>query len=121
MVNHETEDKDMKQPHVNVLHYSYRVIWSAEDEEFVGLCAEYPSLSYLDEDRIAALNGITDLVKNVVVDMEENGEKVPEPISERKYSGKFQVRIPPERHRMLAIEAAEQNVSLNRYVSDKLA
>lgn len=38
-----------------------------------------------------------------------------------KYSGKFQVRITPERHRMLAIQAAEQNVSLNRYISDKLA
>ena len=106
---------------VNYEHYTYRVIWSTEDEEFVGLCTEYPSLSYLDEDRITALNGITDLVKNVVADMEANGEKVPEPISEKKYSGKFQVRISPERHRMLAIEAAEQNISLNRYVSDKLA
>jgi predicted HicB family RNase H-like nuclease len=106
---------------VNHEHYAYRVIWSTEDEEFVGLCVEYPSLSYLDEDRIAALNGITKLVNNVVLDMAENGEKVPEPISERQYSGKFQVRIPPERHRMLAIEAAEQNISLNRYISDKLA
>ena len=106
---------------INYEHYTYRVIWSTEDEEFVGLCTEYPSLSYLDEDRITALNGITDLVRNVVADMEANGEKVPEPISEKKYSGKFQVRISPERHRMLAIEAAEQNISLNRYVSDKLA
>lgn len=106
---------------VNYEHYSYRVIWSAEDEEYVGLCAEYPSLSYLDEDRLAALQGITELVKSVVADLEANGEKVPEPISEKEYSGKFQVRITPERHRMLAIEAAEQNVSLNRYVSHKLA
>ena len=106
---------------VNHQHYSYRVIWSAEDREYVGLCAEFPSLSYLDENRIAALNGITDLVKDIVVDMETNGEKVPTPISEKQYSGKFQVRIPPERHRMLAIEAAEQNVSLNRYVAHKLA
>jgi predicted HicB family RNase H-like nuclease len=106
---------------VNHEHYSYRVIWSTEDQEFVGLCAEFSSLSYLDADRIAALNGITELVNNVVLDMVENGEQVPEPISERQYSGKFQVRIPPERHRMLAIEAAEQNISLNRYISDKLA
>ena len=106
---------------INHEHYSYRVIWSTEDEEFVGLCAEYPSLSYLDEDRIAALNGITDLVKDVMADMMENGEKVPEPISQKQFSGKFQIRIPPERHRMLAIEAAEQNISLNRYISDKLA
>ena len=106
---------------VNYEHYSYRVIWSTEDEEFVGLCAEFPSLSYLDESRIAALNGITDLVKDIVIDMEANEEKVPTPISEKQYSGKFQVRIPPERHRMLVIEAAEQNVSLNRYVAHKLA
>lgn len=106
---------------INYEHYSYRVIWSAEDEEFVGLCAEFPSLSYLDENRIQAMEGIVELIKEVVSDMEENGEKVPIPISEKKYSGKFQVRITPERHRMLALEAAEQNVSLNRYISDKLA
>lgn len=106
---------------INYEHYSYRVIWSAEDQEFVALCAEYPSLSYLDEDRYAALEGITKLIKDVVTDMEANGEKVPEPISEKSYSGKFQVRITPELHRRLAIEAAEENVSLNRYVSYKLA
>ena len=121
MVNHETDDKDISKPRVNVLHYSYRVIWSAQDCEYVGLCAEFPSLSYLDESRIIALNGITDLVKDIVVDMDNNGEKVPIPISEKEYSGKFQVRIPPELHRMLAIEAAEQNISLNRYVAHKLA
>lgn len=106
---------------VNCDHYSYRVTWSVEDSEFVGLCAEYPSLSYLDEDRYAAIEGITNLVKDIVADLEANGEKVPEPIAEKSYSGKFQVRIPPELHRKLAIEAAEENVSLNRYVSHKLA
>lgn len=70
---------------VNYEHYTYRVIWSNEDEEFVGLCAEYPSLSYLDEDRIEALSGITKLVKDIVADMEANGEKIPEPITDRKY------------------------------------
>ncbi len=106
---------------VNYKHYTYRVIWSVEDEEFVGLCAEFPSLSYLDDTNVKALEGIINLVKDIVADMQANGERIPEPISEKKYSGKFQVRITPERHRMLAIEAAEHNVSLNRYVSDKLA
>ena len=106
---------------VNYEHYTYRVIWSSEDEEYVGLCAEFPSLSYLDESRIAALNGITDLVKDIVVDMETNGEKVPTPISEKQYSGKFMVRIPPEVHRSLAIEAAESGISLNRLASVKLS
>jgi predicted HicB family RNase H-like nuclease len=105
---------------INHQHYAYRVVWSAEDHEFVGLCAEFPSLSYLDEDRLKAIEGITNLVKDVVADMETEGEKIPVPISEKSYSGKFQIRITPERHRMLAIEATEQNVSLNRLICDKL-
>jgi predicted HicB family RNase H-like nuclease len=106
---------------VNYEHYTYKVTWSSEDQEFVGLCAEFPSLSYLDENRYTAIEGIINLVKDVVADMEANDERIPEPIAEKTYSGKFQVRIPPEHHRRLAIEAAEQNVSLNRYVSLKLS
>jgi hypothetical protein len=105
---------------VNYTHYTYKVTWSEEDQEFVGLCAEFPSLSYLHKDQNATLKGITDLVKDVVTDMESNEELVPEPLAEKTYSGKFQVRITPESHRKLAIEAAEEKVSLNRYVSYKL-
>lgn len=105
---------------VNYDHYTYKITWSSEDQEFVGLCAEFPSLSYLHENRNLALEGITNLVKDIVLDMQANGEEIPEPIAEKTYSGKFQVRITPELHRKLAIEAAEENVSLNRYVSYKL-
>ena len=105
---------------VNYTHYTYKVTWSEEDQEFVGLCAEFPSRSYLHKDQNATLKGITDLVKDVVTDMESNEELVPEPLAEKTYSGKFQVRITPELHRKLAIEAAEEKVSLNRYVSYKL-
>lgn len=106
---------------VNYEHYSYKVTWSGDDQEYVGLCAEFPSLSYLHEDRPTALEGITDLVKDVVVDMEANGEKVPEPLAEKNYSGNFQVRITSDLHRKLSIEAAEEKVSLNRLVNYKLA
>ena len=106
---------------INHQHYTYRIIWSDEDQEFVGLCAEYPSLSYLAIDDYQALQGIKKLVQDVMKDMEEQGEEIPVPISQRNYSGKFQVRILPELHRKLAIEATEANVSLNRYISNKLA
>lgn len=100
--------------------YSYRVTWSPDDEEYVGLCAEFPSLSWLASDQTAALQGIMQLVSDVVVDMLRNHEVVPEPISTRKYTGKFMVRVPPDLHRQLALEAAEAGVSLNRLASDKL-
>jgi predicted HicB family RNase H-like nuclease len=106
---------------INYEHYSYRVIWSPEDQEFVGLCTEFPSLSYLDAVQINALEGIKNLIKGILTDMEANGENIPEPISTRMYSGKLLIRIPPELHRQLVIEAAEEKISLNRYISNKLA
>ena len=101
--------------------YTYRVTWSEDDREHVGLCAEFPSLSWLGSTPETALRGIRALVTRVLDDMERNGEAVPKPISSRPYSGRFVVRVPPEVHRMLAIRAAESGVSLNRFVSSKLS
>ena len=101
--------------------YTYRVTWSEEDQEYVGLCAEFPSLSWLDQSQEKALAGVRKLVNGAVADLKKGREPVPEPISARPYSGKFMVRVPPEVHRMLAIKAAESGVSLNRLVSSKLS
>ncbi|MBI5784227.1 MAG: toxin-antitoxin system HicB family antitoxin [Rhodocyclales bacterium] len=106
---------------MNVDHYTYRVTWSPEDGEYVGLCAEFPSLSWLANTQEAALKGIRKVVGEAVADMEVAGEVVPVPLAEKHYSGEFRVRIPPEVHRALAMQAAEQGVSLNRLASAKLA
>jgi hypothetical protein len=102
-------------------HYTYRVRWSKEDGEYVGTCAEFPSLSHLDADQGVAWRGIRELVADVVADMQKTGEAVPEPLADRTYSGKFVARIPSELHQMLALQAAEEHISLNRLVSNRLA
>ena len=102
-------------------HYTYRVTWSAEDEEFVGLCAEFPSLSWLEPTPEKAFFGIRSLVADVIEDMSSNDEQPPNPIADRSYSGKFIVRVPPEMHRALVTRAAEEGVSLNRLVNARLA
>jgi predicted HicB family RNase H-like nuclease len=61
------------------------------------------------------------LVAEVVKDLSATGETVPEPIAGRYYSGKFMVRVPPDVHRKLAVQAAESGVSLNRIASSKLS
>ncbi len=106
---------------MNAAKFTYRVTWSEEDQNFVGLCAEFPSLSWLATSQDQALKGIRRTVDEVIKDMAESGEPIPEPHALRAYSGKFQVRIPPETHRRLAIAAAESGVSLNRLISQKLA
>ena len=101
-------------------HYTYRVTWSEEDQEYVGLCAEFPSLSWLAGTPEEALTGIRQVVGEVVADLQANSEPVPQPLATKHYSGKFMVRVPPEVHRKLAVEAAEAGVSLNRLASAKL-
>jgi len=101
--------------------YTYRVTWSEEDQEYVGLCVEFASLSWLDKTPEAALQGIRKIVEDIIKDMEKSGEAPPAPIAGRNFSGKFVVRIPPDVHRNLALKAAEQGVSLNRLVSSKLS
>jgi predicted HicB family RNase H-like nuclease len=102
-------------------HYTYRVTWSEDDNEYIGLCMEFPSLSWLAESPETALKGIRKFVSDVVTDMKANDETIPEPIACKKYSGKFMLRVPPEVHRKLALQAAEAGVSLNRLASSKLS
>jgi predicted RNase H-like HicB family nuclease len=81
---------------MNIKHYTYRVTWSPEDGEQVGMCAEFAALSWLANTPEAALKGIQKVVAQVAADMQASGEPVP-------------------------VALAEQGVSLNRLASAKLA
>ena len=105
----------------DVSRYAYRVTWSVEDDEFVATCAEFPSLSWLADSQAAALQGLVDLVADTVGDLADNGEPVPEPLSTRTYSGKFNLRVGESLHRRLALQAAEERLSLNQYVVRRLS
>ncbi|MBF6172239.1 type II toxin-antitoxin system HicB family antitoxin [Nocardia blacklockiae] len=103
------------------MHYSFRVAWSPEDEEFVGRCLEFPSLSWLGGTVHEAFDGIVRLVADTVDDLERSGEVIPEPFADRTFSGRFALRMSPVLHRRLAMEAAEHGVSINKWVNEKLA
>jgi predicted HicB family RNase H-like nuclease len=61
------------------------------------------------------------VVAESIEDMKNNKEAIPEPLASKHFSGRFIIRVPPEVHRRLAVEAAEAHVSLNRLASAKLA
>ncbi len=105
---------------INPDYYTYRVQWSAVDGQFVATAAEFPSLSWLADTPTGAMEGMVRLAHEVVAEMEAGGEIPPEPISTKTYSGKFVVRIPSETHRGLALDAAEQGMSLNSLVISRL-
>ncbi|SES12229.1 protein of unknown function [Vreelandella subterranea] len=59
--------------------YSYSITWSEDDQQFVGLCSEFPSLSWLSDTQEGALKGIAQTVQDVLVDMENDRELMPRP------------------------------------------
>ncbi len=60
--------------------YTYRVTWSEEDQEYVGLCAEFPSLSCLAVTSEEALEGIRQIV--IAVDADLKGDQRPAPLND---------------------------------------
>jgi predicted HicB family RNase H-like nuclease len=64
--------------------------------------------------------GLKDMIRDTVEDMLANGERPPEALADKKFSGTLSLRLPPEVHRRLAIEAAESRISLSRYLNSKL-
>jgi predicted HicB family RNase H-like nuclease len=97
-----------------VNHYTYRAEWSSEHGEYVGRCLELPWLSQWAPMMQTAIASVERAVDEHLA---ERGEDVPPPLTERK----FIVRTSPALHARLTVEAAEQNVSLNQWVVQKLA
>ena len=101
--------------------YAYRVLWSEEDAMYVGLCAEFSLLSAMSDTPEGAFAGIRQVVAEALAILQEDGDPAPDPISTKSYSGTLTIRVPPETHRALALEAAEAGISMNRLASERLA
>ncbi len=65
--------------------YTYLLTWS--EDEYVGSCIEFPSLSCLDKTPEAALKGIRENVQGIIKDMRQAGEETPGPIAFMKLQG----------------------------------
>ena len=101
-------------------HYLYTVGWSEDDEAYVARVAEFPSLAAHGDSQEAALRSLQQVVKAVLRDMSTSNEPIPQPLGKRSFSGRLNVRMPSYLHRYLAIEAAQQSVSLNQLINLKL-
>ena len=101
-------------------HYTYRLAWSAKDAEFIATVVEFPPLSWIAGSRDGALAGLTSVAEEVLQDMLAEGEEIPAPWDERTFSGKFNLRLGPDLHKKVALEAAERHESMNTYVMKQL-
>jgi HicB family len=103
-------------------HYTYRAEWSPDHGEYLGRCVEMPDLlPWSAPTAPEAIAGIERIAAQHVRGVAESAATAPTSLTERSYSGKFLVRTSPALHKRLAIEAAEEGVSLNQWVVQKLS
>jgi predicted HicB family RNase H-like nuclease len=101
-----------------VNRYTYCAEWSSEFTEYIGRCLELPWLSQRAPTLKEAIASVEHAVDEYLA--ERDGD-IPRPLTDRKFSGRFVVRTSPMLHARLAVEAAEQNVSMKQWVVQKLA
>jgi predicted RNase H-like HicB family nuclease len=101
--------------------YTYRIEWSEVDQCHVARCLEFPSLAAHGNTTEEALREIGYVVAESIKWMQEEGEAAPEPLGLKKFKGLLTLRIPPEKHRDLAIRCAEEGISINRFILSRLA
>ncbi len=63
---------------------------------------------------------ILDAMRSWITTALADGDPVPEPAPDA-YSGRFVLRIPKSLHRSLAVQAAQEGVSLNQFILYRLA
>lgn len=102
-------------------HFGARVLWSDDDDGFVAVCPEIPSISGLGDtpgEAIAELDTALALALEV---MEEEGRAIPEARTLSSFSGQFRVRLPASLHQWLVDEADREGTSLNTLVVQLLS
>lgn len=101
-------------------HYLKLVEWSEEDDCFVGRCPELFLGGVHGDDEAKVYKELCVVVAEVLDTKKKHGDPLPEPLADRKFSGKFILRTSPDLHRALAIRALQSGDSLNNYVVKKL-
>ena len=82
---------------------------------------EVPGVISEGDDPAEAIEMARDALRELAIVRLEDGIDIPEPFETRDYSGRLQLRIPPGLHRRAAMLAAQEGVSLNRWLSAAVA
>jgi predicted HicB family RNase H-like nuclease len=102
-------------------NYTYRAGYSPESGQYVGMCLEFPSRYARAVTPHEAIAAVQQVIGEEIAELIECGLEPPPSITGRRYSGRFVVRTSPELHSRLMVDAAEQGVSFNQWVVQKLA
>lgn len=96
------------------------VEWSRKDGCYVGTCPGLILGGIHGRNQAKVFSELCEAVEEAVRLLESEGRPLPPATAGKRYSGKIMIRIPPELHKKLAIQALKEGESINRLVQHRL-
>ena len=96
--------------------YSTLLQWSDEDDCWIAVCPELEGVSAFGDTPEEAAHELETAKALHIQVREEDGVPLPEPEKVVCFSGQLRLRMPKSLHKMLALSAKQEGVSLNTYI-----
>lgn len=105
------------------MKYKYKIdiVWDPEDKIYIAQVPELDGCMSHGKTEFEALRNVEKAISGWIVTAKEFKMHIPAPLPQKKFSGSFNVRVPKDIHRDLALKAVEKRVSLNHLVSQILS
>ncbi|MBK8476742.1 MAG: type II toxin-antitoxin system HicB family antitoxin [Opitutaceae bacterium] len=97
------------------------VEWSETDRAYIGSAPPLVGQSCHGTTEAEVLAQLQVVVEEWVGNLLSDKKPLPQATANRVFSGKFVVRVAPEVHRKVALQAMAQGSSLNQFVAETLA
>lgn len=102
--------------------YSYYVINIGDDKEdaFKAIIPKFPNIHAYGDNPKELNDGVIAAIEFELEELEKKGKTPPLPDKKSDFNGKILLRINPEIHEKLYYESLAHNLSLNKYIENRL-
>lgn len=102
--------------------YSYYVINIGDDKEdaFKAIIPKFPNIHAYGDNPKELNDGVIAAIEFELEELEKKGKTPPPPDKKSDFNGKILLRINPEIHEKLYYESLAHNLSLNKYIENRL-
>ncbi len=96
------------------------VEWSDDDNCYIGTAPGLFDGGVHGKNEEKVFQKLCVAVEDVVNTMKKSGKDLPQPTTNRKFSGKIALRMSPDLHKALFINAMQSGESVNKFIQHKL-
>ncbi len=105
----------------NIANKYLKVVeWSDEDNCYIGTAPGLFVGGVHGKNEVKVFEDLCNVIDDVIKTIHKTGMTLPEPTINRTFSGKIALRIPPDLHKALFINAMQSDESINKLIQHKL-